>query len=134
MQRKFTLFISCYQPKLSFYIHWFILDKSSYHNKVSTYIFAGYTKKKYQEFAGLIFNKVTIASKDLFEYENNEREELVELNIKRNEFRVPAFIDDTNIRACHVGSGPINGGGKFADRRDRTEEGNDLQKAFYRLV
>ena len=106
----------------------------TFYHKISGDSMRNYTKKKYQEFAGLIFNKVTIASKDLFEYENNEREELVELNIKRNEFRVPAFIDDTNIRACRVGSGPINGGGKFADRRDRTEEGNDLQKAFYRLV
>ena len=36
-------------------------------------------------------------------------------------FRISSFIDDSNVQACHVGSGPINGGGKFAERRDRSE-------------
>jgi hypothetical protein len=52
--------------------------------------------------------------------------------MKKEEFCVPAFIDNTNVRACRVDSGAINGGGKYADRRDRSEQGNDLQKSFYR--
>jgi hypothetical protein len=105
---------------------------STFYHKISGDSMRMYSTQKYHEFSGLIFDKITIASKDKYEYDKGEREELVELNIKKNEFRIPGFIDDTNIRACRVGSGPINGGGKFADRRDRSEEGNDLQKAFYR--
>ena len=91
-----------------------------------------YPKQKFQEFANLIYDKVTISSKEQYEYDNGERDELVEINMNRNEFRIVGFIDDTNIRACRTGSGTINGGGKFAERRDRTEEGNDLQRGFYR--
>ena len=75
---------------------------------------------------------MTIPSKEQYEYENDERDELIEINMNQNEFRIVGFLDDTNIRACRTGSGPINGGGKFSDRRDRTEEGNDLQRSFYR--
>ena len=75
---------------------------------------------------------MTIASKEQTEYDNDEREESIEINMNPNEFRIVGFIDDTNIRACRTGSGPINGDGKLSDRRDRTEEGNYLQRSFYR--
>jgi hypothetical protein len=104
----------------------------TFYHKISGDSLRIYSKKKYQEFAGLVYDQVVISSKEQFEYDNNDRKELVELNIKKNEFRIPAFIDDTNVRACRVGSGAINGGGKYADRRDRSEQGNDLQKSFYR--
>ena len=75
---------------------------------------------------------MTIASKEQAEYDKGEREELIELNINKKEFCIIGFIDDMNVRACRVGSGTVNGGGNFSERRDRTDEGNDLQKAFYR--
>ena len=80
----------------------------------------------------MIYNRVAFSSKEINEYDNKERDELVELRIKKEEFRIVAFIDDSNVRACRTGSGPINGGGKFAERRDQSVDGNNLQKAFYR--
>ena len=68
----------------------------------------------------------------MFEYDNDMRDKVTEIKIKKEKFRICRFIDDSNVQACRKGSGPINGGGKFSERRDRTDEGNDLQKAFYR--
>ena len=68
----------------------------------------------------------------MFQYDNEIRDDVTQINIKKEQFRICGFIDDSNVQACRTGSGPINGGGKFSERMDRTEKGNDLQKAFYR--
>ena len=105
---------------------------SLFYHKISGDSLRFYSEKNYRDFASLIYDRVVISSKEVDEYEKGKKDSITRLNIKKNEFRICSFIDDTNVRACRVGSGPINGGGKFAPRRDRTEEGNDLQKAFYR--
>ena len=105
---------------------------STFYNKITGDSLNFYSEKNYRDFASLVYDCVVFSNKEVSEYNNNERDEMIELEIKKEEFRIPGFLDDTNIRACRVGSGPINGGGKFAERRDRSNEGNDLQKAFYR--
>jgi hypothetical protein len=105
---------------------------STFYHKISGDSLRLLPKKKFEKYNSLIYDRVAFSSKEVFEYDNNMRDTTTEINIRKEQFRICGFIDDSNVRACRPGSGPINGGGKFSERRDRTEEGNDLQKAFYR--
>ena len=48
--------------------------------------------KKIQEFAGLIFDQVEISGKEQFEYDNHEREELVELKLVELNMKKKNFV------------------------------------------
>ena len=48
------------------------------------------------------------------------------LDIDFNDFLNSGFMDDTVLKSCRVGAGPVN------DNNDRREDAHDLQRAFFK--
>ena len=101
----------------------------NFYNKISGDLLRFYSDDDYRHFARLICAKTILSSTEIAKFEKGEIGSYNRINLNPDKFRIIGFIDDTNILSCRVGS---CGGKKDAKRHDKTEHGNDLQKAFYR--